>query len=166
MDINSFFQSKKFKWTLITIGALVILLVVFNLGFYVGLRKANFSYRWGENYHQAFGGPQKGFIQDFQGKDFISGHGTVGAVIKIESDLIIVKGPKDAEKTISFNNQTIINRGQNTIKTTEIKIDDRVVIIGSPKDDGTIEAKFIRVFDPAADPLPPPPPPNIDHLRF
>ena len=41
---------------------------------------------------------------------------------------------------------TAIKEGDKTIKPEDLKVDDRVVIIGSPKDDGTIEAKFVRIF--------------------
>lgn len=152
MKISAFFQSKQLKWILFFLGFFIIILFVFSAGVYVGVRKAAFSYRWGENYHRIFGGPKGGFFQDFKGKDFIPGHGTVGSVISINSDSLIIKSPDGVEKMIIVNANTTIRRGSETMKPADIAIDSRVVVIGSPRNDGTIEAKFIRVMDPWHDP--------------
>ncbi len=75
MDYNKLFQSKEFKTVLWIIGGMAIFLVVFKLGTLVGFRKANFSYRWGENYHENFAGPRQGFFKGFNDRDFIDAHG-------------------------------------------------------------------------------------------
>lgn len=147
MDPNSFFQSKYFKGVLVGILCLIVLLMVFKVGMYVGFRKANFSFRWAENYHRNFGGPPRGFFPDFEGRDFISGHGTAGTVIKVNSNSLVVKDGNGVEKTIVVTDQTTIKKGMITVKLSDIALENHVVIIGTPKDDGTIEAKLIRVFD-------------------
>lgn len=146
MDINKVFQSKHFKELLLGLGVIIILFGVFGSGVFVGFHKARFSYGWGENYHRAFGGPRGGFIRDFGGHDFINGHGTVGTVIKVESGSLIVKDRDNVEKTINVSQATTITRGHDKIQLSDIKVDDRVVIIGAPKNDGTVDAKFIRLF--------------------
>ncbi|MFA6215630.1 MAG: hypothetical protein WC768_03615 [Patescibacteria group bacterium] len=166
MDINSFFQSKQFRLITGIIGLLILILLIFQIGVFVGMRKADFSYRWGENYHRMFGGPPQGFFQEFSNQDFIAGHGTVGTVIKIDGNLLIIKSPEGLEKTISLSGQTTIRQGREIIKTADIKLDNPVVIIGSPKDDGTIEARLIRIFDPTQKRLPPPSPNLINLPRF
>ncbi|TSA46642.1 hypothetical protein D4R52_00040 [bacterium] len=155
MNLETFFQSKQFKWILGSIGALIVLLAVFQAGIFVGTRKADFSFRWGENYHRVFGGPGGGFLQNFSGKDFISGHGTAGIVIKMNADSLVVKGSDNVEKTINLGKNTTIRKGMADIKITNIAVNDRVVIIGAPRTDGTIDAELIRVFDAAGEPLPP-----------
>jgi hypothetical protein len=166
MNLESFFKSKLFKWLLLTIAYLIVILLIFNLGVFVGFKKAKYSYRWGENYHQMFGGPRGGFMQDFQGKDFTAGHGTVGQVIKVEDKSIIVSGPDQVEKIIKLTDQTEIRQGREIIKTDQIKTGDLIVAIGSPNDDGTIEAKLIRRFDPQTDQLPPPRPEFVPFPEF
>ena len=150
MDFNKFFQSKAFRITLITIGALIILLLVFKVGVFVGYRKAGFSYRWGENYHRNFGGPRGGFFGNFGygfgDRDYTNAHGTFGSVIKIDGSTLIVKGSDNVEKTILVSDKTTITSRRETIKASDLKIDDRAVIIGSPNEQGQIEAKLIRVF--------------------
>lgn len=143
----NFFQSKTFKWLIGILGGLIILLLIFQLGMYIGFRKAGFSYLWGDNYHRAFGGPKGGFLRDFEGRDFISGHGTAGTIAKIDGSSLIIKDRDGVEKVVSITESTSIKKGRTDIKLSDLKIDDQVVIIGSPKDDGTVEAKIIRIFD-------------------
>ncbi len=151
-------QSKKIRVTLIAIGVLIILLVVFQVGMAVGFRKANFSFKWGENYHRNFGGPRSGFLEDFvrndfMGKDFMAGHGVFGQIIKIDISTnseqiatIVIKGSDNAEKIVSVKDDTAINRFREKIKVGDLKIDDQIVVIGEPNDSGQIEAKLIRVM--------------------
>lgn len=152
MDFNKLFQSKSFKTFFIVLSALIVLLLVFKTGVFVGYKKASFSYRWGENYHRNFAGPRGGFFgnfkQSFSDKgDFINAHGTFGSVIKIDNNTVVVKDGDDIEKTVLVSNNTAINKGRETIKVSDLKVDDGVVIIGSPNEQGQIEAKIIRVFN-------------------
>ncbi|PIT94032.1 hypothetical protein COU00_01045 [Candidatus Falkowbacteria bacterium CG10_big_fil_rev_8_21_14_0_10_43_11] len=164
MDLKNFFQSKAFKWLIGAVGALIVCLLVLQLGMFIGFRKANFSYRWGENYHRAFGGPREGFLPDFAGKDFIGGHGAAGTIAKIEGDTLIVQSKEQAEKIVKIATSTLIQMGRTEIAPTELKMDESVVVIGSPQDDGSINAKIIRVFNP--NDLPPPPPPGPARFKF
>jgi hypothetical protein len=157
VDFNKIFQSKKAKIALIALGALIVLLLVFQLGMTVGFRKANFSFRWAENYHQNFAGPRTGFLgnfaRDFIGKDFIEAHGVFGSIIKIDGSTLVIKGANNVEKTVLLKDDTAIERLRETIKPADLKIDDNVVIIGSPNDSGQIEAKLIRVMPAAGEPI-------------
>lgn len=153
-----FFQSKKFKKILLAIGALIVLLIVFGVGMAFGFRKANFSYRWAENYHRNFGGPREGLFKDFSGRDFINAHGISGSIIKIDGNTLIIKGQDNVEKTIVVSNQTVIRKQQETIKVSDLKVDDSVVIIGSPNNSGQTEAKLIRILPPSDEYSPTPMP--------
>ena len=161
--VNKLFQSRVFKRVTLGVAAFIILLIVFGLGTFVGFRKANFSYRWGENYHQNFAGPRGGFFGDFGGKDFINAHGVIGQIIKIDPSTgstsspqassgqaatLIIKGMDNIEKIVLIEDDTIIERLRETLKTTDLKVDDTVVVIGQPNDAGQIEAKFIRLMPP------------------
>ncbi|MDD5626398.1 MAG: hypothetical protein PHW01_00060 [Patescibacteria group bacterium] len=157
MDFNQFFRSKIFKITLLTIGLLIIILLIFQAGMLVGFKKAGFSYRWGENYHRNFAGPRGGFFQDFADKDFIEAHGVFGPIIKIDGSTLVIKGERDIEKIILLKDDTVIKHFQDTIKPGDLKIDDHIIVIGSPNDAGQIEAKLIRVLPPPSSGMPPPP---------
>jgi hypothetical protein len=113
--------------------------------------KANFSYRWAEQYHKNFAGPRAGFFGDWRMPpfgDFIEGHGTFGEIIKIEGNNLVVKGRENIEKIVSVNEKTVIKSGFKDIKISDLKVGDMIVIIGSPNEQGQIEAKLIRVFPP------------------
>ena len=133
MDINNFLKQKSFKIIALAVGAVILLLLVFGTGVKVGTLKAHYSYKLAENYHRNFG-------------DFINAHGTSGLIIKIDGSTLIVKSGDNVEKTILISDQTTITSRRKTIKAGDLKVDDRVVIIGSPNEQGQIEAKFIRLF--------------------
>jgi hypothetical protein len=160
MDFVKIFKSKTFKIVLSAIAGLIIVLLILALGMFIGYRKANFSYRWGENYHKNFGGPRGGFFQDFSGRDFIEGHGTFGQIIKIDGQTLVTKGQDGVEKIILIKDDTAIKRSREDIKLADLKINDYIVTIGEPNDAGQIEAKLIRIMPsmPPASPLPPAPP--------
>ncbi len=149
MDFNKFFQSKLFKIILLGIGGLAALLLAFKAGEFVGYKKANFSCRWGENYHKNFGGPRNGILGDFSDQDdFMGAHGTSGQIIKIDPAAIVIKSQNSVEKIIAVKNGTVIKRFMDTIKLSDLKTDDYIVVIGDPNDAGQIEAKFIRLMPP------------------
>jgi hypothetical protein len=128
--------------------------LVFQLGVFVGLRKGGFSNTWGKNYGQNFGLPPKGPLGAFEGKEFFGGHGVAGEVIKIEEKSLVIKGRDGLEKIVNILANTIIREGGKTLKLSEIKIYQEVVIIGAPNPDGTVSAKMIRVFAPGNEPMP------------
>lgn len=172
MQTSLFFQSKYFRWTIKAIAACVLVLIVFQTGVYIGFRKAGFSYRWADNYHRMFGGPRDGFMREFprefSGRDFMSSHGVVGVVIGTASDSLVIRGDDDVEKGVQATEDSVIRRGRETITTQDIRIGDRVVVLGSPRDDGNIEAKMIRLFESARDtriPLRFAPPPGFGFPR-
>lgn len=147
---KKFFQNgDALKWIIIGLAGFVVLVLVFGAGIKVGTIKAKYSYRWAENYHKNFAGPRGGFLSDWRNSprgEFINAHGIFGSIIKIDGDTIIMKGKDDVERTIFVSEKTIIQRGRETDILSDLKIDDRVVIIGSPNEQGQIEAKLMRVF--------------------
>lgn len=149
--INKFFQNRDIlKWIIVGLAGFVVLILVFGAGIKVGTMKAKYSYRWAENYHKNFGGPRGGFLGDlksFPQGDFINGHGVFGSIIKIDGNTIIAKDKDDVEKTILVSDSTIIQKGRERVKLPDLKVDEDIVIIGSPNEEGQIEAKLIRVFD-------------------
>jgi len=148
MDINKIFQSKIFQGVISGLAALVIILFIFKAGMIVGIKKADFSCRWSDNYHQNFGGPKGGFLGGFDDQDFIEANGTVGQIIKIDGSTLVVKGRENVEKVILTNDATVVKRLAETIKPSDLKVDEMIVVIGEPNDAGQTEAKFIRVMPP------------------
>ncbi len=142
MDINKFFQSKMFSGFIFGLVAFIILLLIFKAGLIVGIKKADFSCRWSDNYQHNFGGP------GFGDRDFIEANGTFGQIIKLEANNLVVKGRNDVEKIIIIDENTVIKNLRQTLKPADLKIDDNLVIIGEPNELGQIKAKLIRLMPP------------------
>ncbi len=152
MEIKKFLESKIFKVSLCVIGSIVLAILIFRAGMSFGYRKANFSYKGGENFYRIFGRhsqKQKSYMMDFFGskdRNFPNMHGSTGKVIKIDLPALLVEDQDGIEKTIVINNESVIKRFRDTIKDTDIKLDDFIVVIGNPNDKGEIEAKLIRTM--------------------
>ncbi|MDP3771174.1 MAG: DUF5666 domain-containing protein [bacterium] len=150
MDTVKWCTSSSWRKALWALGGLVILLLIFRMGAAVGYRKAHFAYRWGEQYHRNFGGPRGGCLRGGFDRAFIEAHGTVGSVLGVDDSTIVLRGRDDVERIVQVGDDTVVRRGRRTMEISELRNDDRVVVIGDPNEDGTIAAKFIRVF-PARD---------------
>lgn len=151
MDFNRIFESKTFKIITGILLILVIFLLGFQLGTMVGFKKANFSYKWGENYHKNFAGPRDGFMREMGmmgpgNKEFIEPHGTIGEIIKIDNQSIIIKGQDEVEKIINVKDDTVIKNLNTDVKIENLKANDLIVVLGSPNDSGQIDAKLIRIM--------------------
>jgi hypothetical protein len=145
--IEKLLESKVFVGMLYGIGAMVVLMVVFSLGVSFGSHRAQFGKDWGENYERNFGRmspPPFGLGLD---KDnFPNAHGAVGKIIKIELPTLIVQDKDNTEKVILIKEDTKIQKMRDEIAKNDLKIDDFIVVIGSPNNTGQIEAKLIRIM--------------------
>ena len=150
MNASNILESKLFKAIVLSIAALIILVFVFGLGVFVGTKKADFSFKWAEQYHRNFGGPKGGFFSDIAGRQFTDANGVFGQIIKIDGQTLTIKGKDNVEKIVLVGDEATIVFQKKNIKLSELKIGDGVIIIGEPDDSGRIQAKLIRVL-----PLPP-----------
>jgi hypothetical protein len=156
MNINKIIQSKAIIVIIIAIFELAFLVGAFNLGVRVGYHKARFSYAWGEYYDRNFGGPRRGIFgvsegpdfrgPAFEGPAFMNAHGTFGSIIKIDGDTVVSKGTDNMEKIILISNETQINKFKGTLRKEDLKVNDKIIVIGDPNEQGQIIAKFIRVM--------------------
>ena len=145
-------------WRNLAIGFGIALLVmlIFRAGMFVGMEKARFSYRWGENYHRNFGGPGMGPMGPMGRGEFFGGHGAVGPIIRINKNNIVIRDRENVEKVIAIGKDTRIFSGRDKISKKDLKVDEPVVVIGEPGKKGEVDAKVIRVFANGAPPFPPP----------
>jgi hypothetical protein len=159
MSTQEIMKSKKFKIAALAIGVLMVAIVSFGSGVAVGLHKARFSYKFGENYERNFiGGPFPGpmgmmrpdpreMMRNFEGRGFRNAHGIAGTIILVADNKIVLKDRAGQENAISVGEKTLIKRGQDTISINDLKNDDRIVVMGKPGDNGTVDADLIRVLD-------------------
>ncbi|MEK9165996.1 MAG: hypothetical protein AAB525_04045 [Patescibacteria group bacterium] len=139
------------KWIIFALIGFAVIILTFGAGMLVGGTKARFSYRWAESYHKNFAGPRNGFFGDWRKQppfpgDFVEGHGSFGKIIKLNDAGFVMNGRGDIEKIIITTPDTIIKKGMQTINDN-FKVGDQVVVIGTPNEQGQIEAKLIRIFN-------------------
>ena len=144
------------KWIITCLAAFVIVMLIFGAGMFMGGMKAKFSYRWAESYHKNFAGPRNGMLRgafkDFGGKDLIDSHGAAGQILKIDPSTgsgqaeLVIQGQDGVEKIIVVKDGVAVRRLREATGLSELKVNDYITVIGSPTDDGKIEAKFIRVM--------------------
>jgi hypothetical protein len=87
-----------------------------------------------------------GMMRDFEGSDFRNGHGLSGTVISVDGNNLVIKDRNNKENTVTVNDQTLIKSGQNDLQVGDLKVNDQVVIMGNPGDNGVVNANLIRVF--------------------
>ena len=149
--MKEYLQSPSFSNALKALGVLLVALIVFWAGMAVGYRKAMFSYSWHSHYAQQFAEDHSPlFPNDGDADNMPNPHGAFGMVVAAHLPTIVIKGPNEAEKTVSIQSGTQVRSFHDAAASTTIKNGDFVVVIGSPDDEGRIVASFIRI-------LPPPP---------
>ena len=152
-SIKKILESKIMVKVLYGIVIIIIALLIFSAGISVGFHKASFGRAWGENYERNFGMmPNRPMF----GRDnFPNANGAIGKILKITLPTIIVQDRDNTEKVILTKNDTKIQKLKENITTNDLKIDDFIVVIGNPNEQGQIEAKLIRIM-PIGMPVPPP----------
>lgn len=158
--MNEIIKSRKFKIAASIVGAILIALLIFASGLAVGLHKAKFSCRFGENYEKNFMGHQSGMdkpmgpmgkmkekFRDMEGRGFRNAHGLAGTIISIADNSFVVKDRDNKENAVAVTDKTVIKLGRDDIKISDLKQNDNIVVMGQPSEDGTINADLIRVFN-------------------
>ena len=165
--IKKVLNSKGFRVSTYALGNFVVAFLIFQAGMIAGFRKVSFGRDWGDNYTKNFGSPHKDFrmmgqeFGDF--RNLPNAHGAMGRIIKVELPTFVVSDGKDqTEKIIVVGDKTEIRRMRDIVSKDELKVDENVIVIGSPNSSGQIEAKLIRFI-----PNPPMPLvlPNISNIK-
>jgi hypothetical protein len=154
MTIKEFLESKTFKKIIYGLGAIILILLIFRAGMLVGFRKASFSFGLGNNYYKIFDGPREKFGPPgvpFSRDGLQSGHGVVGSIIQISLPKLVVLGTDGFEKAVFIDGDTVIRKAREVVDPDNLLVSDFVAVIGSPTDDGYIQAKLIRLLPPPPD---------------
>lgn len=148
MSFKDIFKANHLNKLLITLAIAVVIVFIFILGIFVGHEKGRFSREWEQNYcgnMMGPGGPGGRGMMNFDRPGF-NPHNGFGQIIKIENNQIIVKGQDNVEKIIIVNDKTIIREFDKSLKLADLKVDDNIIAIGRPDNQGRIEAGLIRVM--------------------
>ncbi len=146
--MNELLKNKIFQVFILVLCVLLVFISGFWLGLRVGEHQRGFARDWSDNYHKNFAGPRGGFLKEMRDHEFINANGVFGQIIKIEGTTVIAKGEADIEKIIMVSERTIINRGPEKINVSQLQVDDNIIVVGEPDNQGRIMAKLIRVMPP------------------
>lgn len=152
-----FIKSPKTQKVILIIGGMAMLLAVFSLGVEVGFHKAGFSRGYSDNYYRNFQGEGKkrgfpgefggrGMMGDLNDRGMMTGFSSAGEVLDINVSGLTVMDRDGIEKIVLVSDKTLIKQFRDTIKLTDLKTGDAVVVMGQPNAQGQIEAKLIRVM--------------------
>ncbi len=143
-DIKNKIQSLTVRHLLTVLILLIVGLLIFQAGMLVGFHKAAFSYRMGDNYYRAIGPEHGAFGLPFD-EHLPDAHGAAGMVLSVALPTFVIDD-HGTEKTIMITGNTLVRRFRDSASTTDIKANDFVVILGSPLESGSIDAKLIRIL--------------------
>jgi len=148
--VKEVLKKSKVKWIIAVFGSIVIALVIFQAGMFVGFTKAGFSFRTGEQYFRQMNGRMDDQFMGMNRGDFENSHGATGKIISIKLPSIIVADKDGVEKTIIISTSTDIKKFKDSIKAGDLKINDFIVVVGDSDDNAQVEAHLIRIMpDPA-----------------
>lgn len=145
MSFKDFFKPAHFNKLLVVLAVTVVLVLIFTLGVFVGHEKGRFSRSWEKNYYGNIMGSGRRGMMNFDRPGF-NAHSGLGQIIKIDGNNLVIKDQANVEKTILVTDKTAIVRDNQNIKITDLKVDDKIVIIGRPNDQGQIEPRLIRIL--------------------
>lgn len=147
MNIDSILKSKVLHVTLSMLGGFFLLVLVFHAGQIIGFRKAELSLGLLGG-RGAYGYVDQEFLREFVDREVVNSHGVSGVVVSVAEPFFIMQSSSGLEREVSVSGNTIIRRGPSSITLQELRPLNRVVVLGSTEDTGTLEAKFVRILDP------------------
>ncbi len=145
--IKEVLKDSKIKKIIHILGYIIVALVIFQGGMFVGFNKAGFSYRTGEQYFRQMNGRPDDKFMGMNRGDFENSHGATGKIISIKLPSVIISDKNGIEKTIIFSTSTTnIMKFKNSVKVDDLKVNDFITVIGNPNDKAEVEAKLIRIM--------------------
>lgn len=148
-ELRTFAKSHRFIVFLTGVGFLIIAIVVFEAGVFVGFHRAEFAASWERNYARDFGDPRGTF--GMPSDTVPNGHGADGRIVSVAYPAFVVAGQNEAEKTVTISSSTVIRIGHDATSSDALKKNMYVVIIGDPDASGAVAAELIRVLPPPQD---------------
>ena len=152
-SLSQFIRSRLFAGIALGVAIMLVLVCVFEAGVALGYHEAVFSSHWGANYEHNFGG------SDMQGQMGLpDGHGpetfgAIGQIISVASSTMVVQNNDQQEEKVIFNGNTVIRNQENTIPASSLSSGTYVVVVGTPDNQGTIDASLIRVIPSPTSPV-------------
>lgn len=153
MNIPDISKAKTVRVIISGLCVIIVALLIFQAGMFVGYRKAMFAGGMSDEYSRTFIGRRgmPDMMDGFIGKDVPGGHGAVGKVVQVNGPVLVVADSNDTEKEVVTASSTLVRKFRDEASLSDIQVDDYIVVIGSPNAKGQIEAKLIRLMPPPGD---------------
>ncbi|MDO8521334.1 MAG: hypothetical protein Q7S52_04415 [bacterium] len=150
---QEFLRSALFTKVMWGLGVLLVLSMVFHVGIFVGFHKAKFAGYFGEHYYQGFEGKDRRHSFGMPMRGLPEAHGTTGKIIEVAFPGMVVLGDDGVEKTVRISDRTEIRRFRDRASVEDISVGDSTVVLGTPNENGEIDARFIRLLPAATLPV-------------
>jgi hypothetical protein len=134
--------------TILIAGIVILVIVIFITGEVVGFKRSQFSYGFGQNYERIFGEREEmmGGMGPFGHMPLPNIHGALGKIVKVDLPSVVIVGSDGVEKIITVDADSLIKRFRDTATTSDLKVGDVITVLGNPNENGTIDARLIRVM--------------------
>ena len=142
MNLESFLHSRGFRIGSQIVFGCIVVGIVFSVGVFVGQEKASFFFGRGLSYNATAGG--SGLLP--LDRNFVAPHGSVGKITQIEGNNITLQSSDGTEKNIVTGSYTTVRTAGQTANLSQLKVNDSIVVVGSPDSAGATQAKFIRIL--------------------
>jgi hypothetical protein len=126
-------QNKWLKYGLLALGVILLAGIVFGAGILVG----RLSVRGSNPSSRLF---QRGFL-------FSGAHGATGVIEEIQDKSLAVRLRDGTTQVILIDNSTRVERNLKKAGLGDLKVGDRIVVVGTPDPQGRLKARLIRVID-------------------
>lgn len=134
-------QNKWLKIGLLGLAGIVLVALVFGAGFYIGRLS-------GRGIPPPISSLQRSLFGN-------GGHGATGAIEEIQDKTITLTLRDGTSQQITTDGATRIERNLKKISFADLKVGDRIIVVGAPDAQGKLKARVIRLVDPR---VPPPTP--------
>jgi hypothetical protein len=143
-SLSQFVKSKLFAGVVMGVAITLVVICIFEAGVALGYHEATFSSHWGENYSTNFGGTDYG-LDSHQP----TAHGSIGKILSVSTSgattTLVVDGDSHPEQKVLVDSDTTIRSQENTMTVSSLTAGTYVVILGTPDDQGVIDAKLVRI---------------------
>lgn len=138
--------NKNLLTVIIILLSIIILFGIFYTGYKVGSyhsysnksRMEKHGYSWkssGKEFHR------KGYWRNHKKRGF----GAKGIIKQIEENIVTILGRDDIEKKVLITEETKFRNRNDDLTKDDISMDQGVVVIGEPNEEGIIEAKIFII---------------------
>lgn len=153
MNTHEIEQSPVVRIIIFVLAGLIVIIAVFKMGMDAGYHRALYAAHMADNFQRTFVDPHAHSLFDQHLPP--SGHGAFGEIVSVTIPTFVVADRTRIEQTIHVSSSTIIRKFTSDVPVDSLQPGENVVVLGSPNDQGQIDAQLIRIIPPVTTTAPP-----------